>query len=165
MKYAKVFKKVNMDSHTTLYLLPYDVENQMYSDLLHQAKNEGLSQVIINSEIMLDFLSYTIENGGIILKIKLNEYADEELESDIMGIVRNIRNGKGSFEELKENLSWALDGESIDITSITVALNLEDTFISSWEVFSNGIIIGENIEKFFYKHLYNVIGEYLNGEK
>ena len=126
MKYAKVFKKFNINSHITLHLLPYDVENQGYLDLLNEAKNSGLSQVIINSEIMLAFLSYTVENEGIILKIKLNDYADEELENDIMYIVGKLRKEKGLFEDLKKSLSWALDSESIDITSITVAFRLDD---------------------------------------
>lgn len=163
MKYAKVFKKFNIDSHITLHLLPYDVENQKYLDLLDEAKSNGLSQVVINSEIMLDLLSYTVENDGLILKIKLNNYADEELEDEITYLVRRVREEKNLFGDLKESLSWILDSELIDITSITIAFSLDDMSIYSWEIFSNGIIIGENIGEFFNKHLYKVIGEYLNG--
>lgn len=162
MSFAKVFKKINKNSRSTLYLRPYDVENQQYLDIIKDAQSEGLSQVIINSQIMIDFLSYTLEKDGIILKIQMNNYADVELKDDIMAIVRKLRKEKHLFQELKQQLSWALDSESIDILSITIALKIDDSFPQSWEIFSNGIIVGEDIEKFFRVHLCQVVEGYLN---
>lgn len=155
-QYGKVFKK-SVDNKINLFLNPYAPDKEKYFEIIKVAKSKGLKQVIINSELMTKILFYALESNGVILKINLSDSTDQEIIDNINSIVPKIRTNPLLFSKLKDELDWAIDSGSIDITSIQIFI-LNQAF----QIYSNGIVSGPDISELFNQIMKPVIGKYFN---
>lgn len=153
--YGKVFRDIKTND---IVLRPYNPDKEKYYELIKAAKNEGLKQVIINSEIMTSILYNTIEQDGIVLKVNMTENTDQDVKDNVQLIIKKLRYDKLVFSKLKDELEWAEDSNSIDITSIEIYLHNK-----KYQIFSNGIVAGSDINKLFVNNIKAVLEEYFNG--
>lgn len=155
--YGKLFRR-NSDTKMQLSLRSYDPEKERYFQVIKEARSEGFKQVIINSEIMTDILYTTLSFDGIILKVNLSDNTDEDVKENVKRIISRLRKDKLIFFKLKEELEWAADSGSIDINSIEIY------FLNKrYQIYSNGIINGDNLEEVFDKLMKPVLEKYFDG--
>ncbi|MDR4888231.1 hypothetical protein RGU12_11780 [Fredinandcohnia sp. QZ13] len=151
--YGKLFKgrnKINLRS--------YDPEKERYFKVIKEARREGLKQVIINSEIMTDILYATLQSDGVILKVNMSDTTDKDVKVNVKAIISKLKSDKLFFVKLKEELEWAADSGSIDINSI-------DVYFSNkrYEIYSNGIIHGDDLDLLFNEIMKPVLEKYFDG--
>lgn len=155
--YGKLFKG-NSSTNNQLLLRSYDPVKEKYFEVIKEARNEGLKQVIINSEIMTDILYATLNSDGLILKVNMSDNTDDDIKENVKSIIRRLKSDKLIIEKLKEELEWAADSGSIDINSI-------DVYFSNkrYEIYSNGIIHGDDLNLIFGKIMKPVLENYFYG--
>lgn len=151
--YGKLFRgrnKINLRS--------YNPEKERYFQVIKEARSEGLKQVIINSEIMTDILYATLQSDGVILKVNMSDNTDNDVKDNIKAIISKLKSDKLIFVKLKEELEWVADSGSIDINSI-------DVYFSNkrYEIYSNGIIHGDDLDLLFSKIMKPVLEKYFYG--
>lgn len=156
--YGKLFRSHN-STNNHLFLRSYDPVKEKYFEVIKEARNEGLKQVIINSEIMTDILYATLNLGGLILKVNMSDNTDDDIKENVKSIIRKLKSDKLIFVKLKEELEWAADSGSIDINSI-------DVYFSNkmYEIHSNGIIHGDDLDSIFDKIMKPVLEKYFYGK-
>lgn len=153
--YGKVFRDVN---DNCVVFQSYNPDKEKYYDLIRIARDKGLKQVIINSELMTNILFITIQSNGVILKINMTNTTDQDIKDNVKSIISKLRNDHLLFTKLKDELEWAEDSNSIDISSIEVFYNNK-----KYQIYSNGIITGDNLDLLFKNIIKSVMEEYLNG--
>jgi hypothetical protein len=156
-EYGKLFRK-RENGLTFFTLKSYDPDKEKYFELIRNAREENFRQVIINSKIMTDILFSTINSGGIILKVNMSDNTDQDVTDNIKSLIRRLREDKIFFVKLKEQLDWAAESGSIDINSIEIY-----NYNKKYQLYSNGIIYGQNLSHFFEKNILKVLEEYFNG--
>ncbi|MED2940640.1 hypothetical protein [Cytobacillus horneckiae] len=157
MSYSKVFK-YNEKGTNIPALVPYNPEKETYYELIKKSRKKGLRQIIINSEIMTELMYNTLSHEGLILDINLSDNTDKISKDNVESILHAIRKNKLNFIKLREELDWAIERESIDISNIIIYIdNIK------LEIKSNGIIIGEINNYFFDKVMKPTLENYLNG--
>lgn len=157
--YGKLFRG-HRNKSIQLFLRSYNPDKDRYFEVIKEARSEGLKQVIINSEIMTDILYATLNSeDGLILKVNMSDNTDEDVKDNIKAIIKKIKFNKLIFENLKKELEWAADSGSIDINSI-------DVYFSNkrYEIYSNGIIHGDNLDSIFEKIMKPVLEKYFYGK-
>ncbi|MGJ9386103.1 hypothetical protein [Salipaludibacillus sp. CF4.18] len=151
--YGKLFKgrnKINLRS--------YDPEIERYFQVIKEARSDGLKQVIINSEIMTDILYATLQLDGVILKVNMSDNTDNDVKDNVKAIISKLKSDKLIFVKLKEELEWAADSGSIDINSIDIY------FLNKrYQIYSNGIIHGDNLDLIFREIMKPVLEKYFYG--
>ncbi|MFK4353831.1 hypothetical protein [Bacillus sp. RC92] len=155
--YGKLFRKQG-DKSIQLSLRSYNPEKERYFQVIKEARSEGLKQVIINSEIMTNILYTTLELDGVILKVNLSDNTDDDIKENVKVIISKLRSDKLIFFKLKEELEWAADSGSIDINSIEIYFSNK-----RYQIYSNGIINGDNLEAAFDKIIKPVLEKYFYG--
>lgn len=156
--YGKLFRR-QTDKNIQLSLRSYNPEKERYFQVIKEARNEGLKQVIINSEIMTDILYTTLDIGGLILKVNMSDSTDEDIKDNVKAIISKLKSDKLLFLKLKEELEWAADSGSIDINSIDIY------FLNQrYEIYSNGIIHGDDLAGIFENIMKPVLEKYFNGK-
>ncbi|MCU5582470.1 hypothetical protein OCF65_18710 [Bacillus toyonensis] len=155
--YGKLFRKQG-DKSIQLSLRSYNPEKERYFQVIKEARSEGLKQVIINSEIMTNILYTTLELDGVILKVNLSDNTDDDIKENVKVIISKLRSDKLIFFKLKEELEWAADSGSIDINSIEIYFSNK-----RYQIYSNGIINGDNLEVAFDKIIKPVLEKYFYG--
>ncbi|MGG4548357.1 hypothetical protein ABER02_11245 [Rossellomorea marisflavi] len=156
-EYGKLFRKKEGQKNTFI-LKPYHPDKEKYFELINKAREKSYKQVIVNSKIMTDILFRTLNSGGVILKINMSENTDQFVTDNIKVIIRKLRENNLLFVKLKEQLDWASESGSIDINSIEIYSNKK-----RYEIYSNGIISGENIIDLFQNNIQIVLEYYFNG--
>lgn len=151
--YGKLFR-----GNDSINIRSYDPEKDRYFEVIKEARNEGMKQVIINSEIMTDILYATLKLDGIILKVNLSDNTDKDIKDNVKAILSKLKSDKLFFVKLKEELEWAADSGSIDINSIDVFFQKK-----RYEIYSNGIIHGDDLDLLFEKIMKPVLEEYFHG--
>ena len=156
--YGKLFRG-HSSIKNQLFLRSYDPVKEKYFEVIKEARNEGLKQVIINSEIMTDILYATLNLDGLILKVNMSDNTDDDIKENVKAIIRKLKSDKLIFVKLKEELEWAADSGSIDINSI-------DVYFSNkmYEIHSNGIIHGDDLDSIFDKIMKPVLEKYFYGK-
>jgi len=152
--YGKLFR-----GHSKINLRSYNPEIERYFQVIKEARSEGLKQVIINSEIMTDILYATLQSDGMILKVNMSDNTDNDVKDNVKAIISKLKSDKLIFVKLKEELEWASDSGSIDINSI-------DVYFSNkrYEIYSNGIIHGDDLDLIFSEILKPVLEKYFYGK-
>lgn len=146
--YAKIMKK--FDDHKYI-VKSFDVEDLSkfgsYPDKMKKIYEQGYSQVIINSKIMLSLLERVIENKNLeFISFEVNDPSlDEETRTQINKIIENLKSKKMGFSAVKEYLFWVFDEGSIFIDKL-ILYNYEKS--SNIEINSNGLIYFDNKEEF-----------------
>lgn len=153
-KYSKLFKK-NQDNEIKFFLRPYNPDNEKYFEVIKKARSEGLKQVIVNSKIMTDILYSILEFGGIILKINMSDNTDQDIKDNIKSIIPKLKNDRLLFAKLREQLEWAAESGSIDINSIEIYI-----YNKKYQIYSNGIICGDDLNRLFENNIKRVLEEY-----
>jgi len=156
MVLAKVFKS-QKNGKLNLRLETYDPKQKKYTDVVASMRDEKFKQVILNSEIMIMIMEKVLKLQGILMKIELEDTTDPDIIEEVNDLVKKIREENVIYyEDLVKLLFWTNDNNSIDLRKITVALER-----NKYEIFSHGIIDGENYDELFEKVLLPVLEEYL----
>ncbi|MCY8438602.1 hypothetical protein NQS41_10060 [Bacillus sp. C3(2022)] len=142
-KYGKVFKK-HINDQYEFQLRSYDPDNEKYFEVISKARDDGFTQVIINSKIMSEILFAVLNSKGYLLKINMTDNTDQEVIDNLKSIIAKLKHNPLLFVKLKEQLEVITESGSIDISSIEIFIKEE-----KYEVKSNGIIIGLELESFF----------------
>lgn len=154
--YGKVFRKYS-NGELNIINKSYNPDTEKYHEVILEMKSSGYKQVIINSELMLKLLNEIILNEGFILQIKFTDNTDENLIIDVNNLIGKIRYDRIQFIKLKEVLNWALDNNSIDIFNVELLYKQK-----KYTVYSNGLILGEEINVLFEEILKKIFFEYLS---
>ncbi|PFZ73688.1 hypothetical protein COL72_08425 [Bacillus toyonensis] len=154
--YGKLFIN-NSNSQSNISLETYNPDKEKYFEVIKKAREKGLKQVIINSELMLEILYQILENNGVILKVNLSDSTDDEIKDNINSILPKIRENKQLYLKLREELEWAVDSGSIDVNNIEVYV-----FKTRYQIFSNGIINSSKMDEMFEKIILPVLRKYFN---
>ncbi|PFX43527.1 hypothetical protein COL32_14440 [Bacillus pseudomycoides] len=155
--YGKLFRG-HSNKNIQLFLRSYNPDKEKYFEVIKDARSEGLKQVIINSEIMTNILYTTLQSNGVILKVNMSDNTDEHIKDNIKAIISKLKSDKLLFVKLKQELEWAEDSESIDINSINIY------FLNKrYEIHSNGIINGDDLDVLFNKIMRPVLEQYFYG--
>ncbi|HWO96130.1 hypothetical protein PVN28_14890 [Bacillus licheniformis] len=142
-KYGKIFKK-HINNQYEFQLRSYDPDNEKYFEVISKARDDGFSQVIINSKIMSEILFAVLNSKGFLLKINMTDNTDQEVIDNLKSIIAKLKHNPLLFVKLKEQLEVITESGSIDISSIEIFIKEK-----KYEVKSNGIIIGLELESFF----------------
>lgn len=164
MEQAKIFRSYDGMNYRFL-LIPYTATDN-YSSFIKANREQGLRQVIINSEIMIKILvSVVKDENSVIQQVKLNNYNDEDIQNEIDNIARGVKTNRTNIGELVRVLSWASEDNSIDIETVTIAyMNNEINKFESIDIFCNGILSGHNTLYFYQKYLHKILLGYFNDE-
>ncbi|WP_077700072.1 hypothetical protein [Staphylococcus hominis] len=145
--YVKIMKK--FENHKYI-VKTFDFESLSkfgsYPDRMKKIYEQGYSQVIINSKIMLSILGRVLEHKDFkFISFEVNDPSlDEETRTQMNKIIENIKSKKMSFSVVKEYLFWVFDEGSIFIDKLTLYHNKKDINI---EINSNGLIYFDNDNK------------------
>lgn len=155
-QYGKVFKK-QTNGLNIFEIRAYDPNIEKYFDVIKKARDDGFKQVIINSEIMSKLMFNILNSQGFILKINMTDNTDEYLVDNIKSLVSKLKTNPLLFVKLKEELNFITESGSIDISSIEI-------FIDStrYEIKSNGLIVGTNLDSFFEKIFFPTLEDYFS---
>lgn len=154
-KYGKTFRKFGKNG-LEFYLNVYNPNEKKYHEVIFDMKKLGYKQLIINSELMIEIMSEVIQKSGFILGIHFTESTDEYISEKVKRLILEIRHNPLSFIKLKELLDWTIDNNSIDISRIELLFNKNKI-----EIYSNGQIVGNNIDIIFNELLLDIFKGYL----
>lgn len=119
--------------------IPYDESAMDYYTFLKESRAKGYRQVIVTSEVMLDFITFIYsEKQQKVYKIELME-EDDELELEIKELLRKVDNNPFSISLLIEKLRFLAEKSSIDIKRVYFKGNYQDG-TENYFIQSNGII-------------------------
>ncbi|MDU0318787.1 hypothetical protein RWU37_01240 [Enterococcus sp. 2CBP] len=115
-----------------------------YYPFVRSKLDEGYSQVVISSAVMLDILEKMfINKQARIVTIELIE-EDDQYEQQIQQLIASTVKDRAYFYNLMKELSFLSKNESIEIKSIRVQYRLEEKPIDI-KLSVNGLInVGEN---------------------
>ncbi|MFD9275322.1 hypothetical protein NX819_14720 [Bacillus subtilis] len=154
--YGKVFKK-QFDDKLEFQLRSYDPDKEKYFDIVKNARTEGFKQVIINSKIMSELLFAILNSNGYLLKINMTDNTDQDIIENLKSIIPKLRHKPLLVIKLKEELDLITESGSIDISSIEIFINNK-----MYEIKSNGIIIGLELDYFFNEIIKPVLEDYFS---
>ncbi|MCU0199887.1 hypothetical protein [Levilactobacillus brevis] len=128
---AKIFRK-----EKTLVYRSYS-EDEDYFDFIAEQNQDGYSQFIISSKIMIYLIKCLVVDEKFTLKeIQLME-SDGILDDEINHLIENVRNG--NVFELIDKLRWLSDDNSIDVEMVHFSKRYEGHSIVL-KIQANGII-------------------------
>ena len=137
--------------------LPYDESAMDYYAFLKESRANGYRQVIVTSEVMLDFITFIYsEQRQKVYKIELME-EDDELELEIKELLRKVDNNPFSISLLIEKLRFLAEKSSIDIKRVYFKGNYQDG-TENYFIQSNGII---GVHKTHYASVAKVISAFV----
>lgn len=142
---TKLFWKVDSDVRK-IHCISYD-DNTEYYTFLRKCNEDGYKQVIISSEIMIQFIREAcLGKGHKIMKI---EFVKEEaaLEKEIQVILQLMDRNSAYFSDLVDKLKFLAEKSSIGIKRVYIRGLYAEDYIESYFLQSNGII-GINKESF-----------------
>lgn len=143
--------------------IPYDESAVDYYAFLKEARAKGYRQVIVTSELMLDFITFIYsEKRQKVYKIELME-EDDELETEIKELLRKVDDNPYSISLLIEKLRFLAEKSSIDIKRVYIKGKYQDGG-ENYFIQSNGIIgIDETHYAFVTKEISAFVKRCLQG--
>lgn len=161
--YGKVLKKYVSDKYVvSLFDVNELGENSSYSEWMKEKYDNGFTQVILNSHIMIRVIEQSLVNGWILSEIKVEDPSvDEDAQLSINRYIDEIKVKPMTFLKLKEYLSWALDDGSIFIDTTKLSKKIDNS-MKICEMNSNGLLFGEAKTELFSQLIKKEIEEYLN---
>lgn len=155
-EYGKIFRRKQDNNFS---LRSYNPDKEKYFELIQTAKEDNYTQLIINSELMINLMYTALNFDGIILNVSMSDTTDQDIKDNIRFILQKIRQNNLYFSKLKEELEWAIDCGSLDIESVDLYYENNKSTIKS-----NGIIYGKNKSATFNNLIVPVLESYFNGE-
>lgn len=162
--YGKILKKNEKNRFETKLLLVDDLSNTgTYPSIMKAERQEGYTQVIINSYLMLKIAERMIIDGWILGNLEVDDPSiEQETKVEISNLLEMIKTSPIHFKKLEEYLEWALDDGSIFIDRIKMGKVINDKFCA-FEITSSGLQRGNNKEYIFEMYIKEVIEVFLNG--
>lgn len=137
--------------------IPYDESAVDYYAFLKEARTKGYRQVIVTSEVMLDFIMFIYsEKRQKTYKIELME-EDDELETEIKELLRKVDDNPYSISLLIEKLRFLAEKSSIDIKRVYIKGIYQDG-AENYFIQSNGII---GVDETHYASVTNEISVFI----
>lgn len=155
-EYGKIFRQKKNNKFS---LRSYNPDKEKYFELIQKAKKDSYTQLIINSELMIDLMYKILNLSGVVLKISMSETTDQNIKDNVKFILQKLRQDNLYFSKLKEELEWAIDSGSLDIESIDAYYKKNKITIKS-----NGIIYGKDKSTTFEEVIIPVLECYFNVE-
>lgn len=145
MRYTKA--KLFYDNHNKIVCVEYDENKTDYYSFVSDCRKQGLHQIIISSEMMIDIIKeYYLEYNYKVNKIELME-EDPDIEVQVHQIIENIEKNPYRLSELVEFLKYIAERSSIEIKRIYIRNRHNSGDPTSIFIQSNGIV-GINTETF-----------------
>ncbi|EOF77704.1 hypothetical protein CYQ82_08470 [Enterococcus faecium] len=161
-EYGKILKK--KDGLYTLELYSFN-KFCNYGTIMKEQYDLGFTQVIVNTELMLNIAENMLINNWTLIKVEIDDPSvDKDTEEEISNLVELIKSNVLNFNKLKSFLEWALDDGSIFIDKLKLGISLDEKIVFC-EINSNGLIYGNDNELVFSMFIKEPIEEYLNGPK
>lgn len=161
MNCGKVFKKV-YNENFIFQLVAYNYENDNYSELIKNQKNDGFRQVLFNSELMLRIVKSIYDYEYLYLsQVKMSIDTDESIQEEISNLALESRSKREMLFKIADALEWYSDKESIDICEIHF-YNKKTSKRSILK--NNGIILGNDIHQLFEQFLSLQLERYFDEE-
>lgn len=143
---AKLFWKAN-NSSKEIFCVPFNDDIEYYS-FLKQYHDLGYRQIIITSEIMIEFTEhFVLEKGFSVWNIEFIE-DDPDLAEEIANLITVISGDIAFFGKLIEKLNFLSEKSSIDIQRIYFKGRTPGGIAIKFYLQSNGII-GVDNKNFF----------------
>lgn len=134
---AKCFWKMG-DIPKRVVSIPYNSDEEYYSFLRMQFE-VGYRQIIISSEIMIEFIKDAVLNNNFSVYDILLSEDDEEMQNEVTQLLNLIEVKPVCFGTLLEKLSFVAENSSIDIQRISAKGRMPDGQPVDFFVQSNGL--------------------------
>ena len=119
--------------------LPYDERVMDYYAFLKESRAKGYRQVIVTSEVMLDYITFIYsEKQQKVYKIEFME-EDDELDTEIEELLSKINDNPYIITLLIEKLRFLSEKSSIDIKRVYIKEIHQDITVNYF-IQANGII-------------------------
>lgn len=157
-KLGKVFKKKN-DEKLDIKIIEYDSSQDDYYSLIKKYREQGYSQVIVSSKLMVNILSeYFLIRKCKIIDIEMLE-EDDVLDENIKNILTKVNGDRAYFSVLLDEIYYLVEENSIDLKKIEFSWR-ENGETTSVFILLNGIIgISDNKYVDEIEHLQKFISE------
>lgn len=142
-----VMGKVFYDTLGVMKCISYDNANVEYYSFLRECRNNGLHQVIITSEMMIELIKTSYTDYG--RKISKIEFMEEDFDADeqVNCLLKAIESNPYQLTKLLDYLMLIAEKSSVEIKRIYINGPYVDGKADSFFVQSNGII-GINRESY-----------------
>ena len=155
-------KKIENGFTASLYQFNQIGKNSSYTEIMKKNYENGFSQVIINTELMLTITESMLRDEWTLISIHIDDPSvDEETKQEINSFVEMIRSNPLNFNKLSNYLDWALDEGSIFIDKIKMSKKIDDEY-PFCELYSNGLLFGSAKDVVFANYLQKIVEDYLN---
>lgn len=136
-----VMGKVFYDTSGVMKCISYDNANVEYYSFLRECRNNGLHQVIITSEMMIELVKTSYADFG--RKISKIEFMEEDSEADeyVNCLLKAIESNPYQLTKLLDYLMLIAEKSSVEIKRIYIKGPYVDGTADSFFVQSNGIIV------------------------
>lgn len=165
-RYGKILKSYGENDKNVASLHFFEKDNgfgpsSSYFQKMVELSNDGYTQVILNSELMIQISINLRANNYKILNVELDDYADDE-NSELKDLFISIINETSQISSKSDLSNWFLQKESILISKVSV-VNL--TEMKKIEINRSGLVFGDKecLENMFDKVLSTTINNYLGG--
>lgn len=137
-QYAKIFKRISADK-AKLVKVDYSPSQDDYYSFVKKHFDEGLRQVIITSEAMIEIAKEYFINRNF--KISRIEFMidDECLSDEIRNILEKLNNDRAYLGHLVDRLRFLIEESSIDIKKIELKGKAENNTSVSLFFQVNGV--------------------------
>lgn len=164
--YAKILKKFNTNGDLVSSIHFFEDQGfskgTNYFNVMESLSNQGYSQIIINSELIISITGSMLKNKWVLFDVELDdpEMIDETIKDQIHLFTENVRRNSEDFERNVEFLDWILERESILISKISLVTS--DTYQRMF-ITRTGLVFGDKqvIENSFENSIKLVIDKYL----
>lgn len=156
--------KMFYEKSGSMSCVPYDSTTIEYYTFLRDCRNNGLHQVIVTSEMMVDLIeSEYAKHDRKLIKIEFME-EDSETEQFVCDLIKAVNNNPYQLPALLDYLRQIAEESSVEIKSIYIKGSYAGEIADNYFVQSNGII-GVNKESFdsVSKEIGTFIERCLNG--
>lgn len=162
-RYGKILKKYgeNNQKVTSLHFFENDDgfgPSSSYFKRMIQLSNEGYTQVILNSELMIQLSINLKLNDYKILDIEFDDYVDEN--DELRDLFVSIINEASQIYSKNELSNWFLQRDSILISKVSVVNKVERKKL---EINRSGLVFGDEmcLKNMFDNVLSVIIDKYL----
>lgn len=163
-RYAKILKSYSENDKNIVSLHFFEKDDgfgpsSSYFQKMIELSNNGYTQVILNSELMIQISINLKSNNYKILDVELDDYADDE-NSELKDLFVSIINETSQIVSKSDLSNWFLQKESILISKVSV-VNL--TEMKKIELNRSGLVFGDEecLENMFKKVVSTTINDYL----
>lgn len=113
----KLFWK-NENERKKVYFISWNEDEYDYYSFIKKQLDNGYHQIVVDSAMMLDFISfYAAEVGWDLYRIEMME-DDGDLDDELSTIIKKLKSNRGNYALLIEKMREVVEDECIEIRRI-----------------------------------------------